>query len=393
MPDALDLPASLDRRPPKPLATPYKDLLPPLASVEREALRASIEREGVRDPILVDEEDNILDGHHRFEIKPDAPRKVIRGLSEGQKRAFVLATNFHRRNLSPEQKSELRARQIEIAKLLKEEGEAQEVIAARLGVTQQAVSLWLTHITTPCKARKPDNRVKVTKEEQAEAAERVEAGEPQAQVAADLGISQQHVSRIANSERRKRENEALKTKAPPPVTTLYGTIVIDPPWPMEKIERDVRPNQTRALDYPTMNEDELIAFRGSVPAAPDCHVFMWTTHRFLPMAIRLFDAWQFKYVCTFTWHKPGGFQPVGLPQYNSEFIVYGRHGSPKFVDTKNFFTCFAAPRREHSRKPDEFYDVIRRVTAEPRIDMFSREPRDGFAQHGNETGKFGEAAA
>jgi len=46
----------------------------------------------------------------------------------------------------------------------------------------------------------------------------------------------------------------------------------------------------------------------------------------------------------------------------------------------------------HSRKPDEFYDLVKRVTPGPRVDMFSREPRDGFVQCGNEVRKFRGAA-
>lgn len=88
------------------------------------------------------------------------------------------------------------------------------------------------------------------------------------------------------------------------------------------------------------------------------------------------------------WYKPGGFQPVGLPQYNCEFVVYGRKGALEFIDTKAFPCCFYAKRREHSRKPDEFYDLIRRVTSGPRADVFSREPHAGFAQYGNEINKF-----
>jgi N6-adenosine-specific RNA methylase IME4 len=168
----------------------------------------------------------------------------------------------------------------------------------------------------------------------------------------------------------------------------YGCIVIDPPWPMQKIEREVRPNQY-GFDYPTMTEDELLDYAEvDAKAADDCHLFCWTTQKFLPLALRLVSIWGFDYVCAFVWHKPGGFQPVGLPQFNCEFALYGRRGTPRFADTADFSTCFAARRRQHSRKPDAFYDMIRRVTNGPRIDMFSREAHEGFAQHGNEIEKF-----
>ena len=197
---------------------------------------------------------------------------------------------------------------------------------------------------------------------------------------------------------RKRE-QALREQlriAQSPITMpslRYKTMVIDPPWPMKKIEREVRPNQVE-FDYPTMDYEALRAFRVKVAllASDNCHVFMWTTQRFLPMALRLFEDYEIKYVLTMVWHKTGGFQPVGLPQYNCEFVLYGRIGTPEFIDTKAFDCCFEAPRTEHSRKPDKFYDLVRRVTPDGRIDVFSREKRDGFDQFGNEPMKFGEAA-
>lgn len=192
---------------------------------------------------------------------------------------------------------------------------------------------------------------------------------------------------------RRKVVAGKRLKLPP---GKVDTIIIDPPWPMQKIEREVRPNQD-VFDYPVMSIEELEAFGAEVAeiAADDCHLFMWTTQKFLPDALKIVEAWGFwgfRYVLTMVWHKPGGFQPIGLPQYNCEFIVYGRCGSPKFIETTAFPCCFEAPRREHSRKPDEFYDLVRRVTAGPRIDIFSREEREGFAQFGDEVNKFAGGA-
>jgi N6-adenosine-specific RNA methylase IME4 len=199
------------------------------------------------------------------------------------------------------------------------------------------------------------------------------------------------VYRLAKQKRNQEALAAVANRVVAVPTGRYSCIVIDPPWPMQKIEREVRPNQV-GFEYPTMSEDELAAFPVPHIAADDCHLFCWTTQKFLFMANRLIEAWGFRYVCQFIWHKPGGFQPIGLPQYNCEFALYARRGTPKFVDLKQFSCCFNAPRREHSRKPDEFYDIVRRVTAAPRIDVFSREAREGFAQYGNETEKFAAAS-
>lgn len=177
-------------------------------------------------------------------------------------------------------------------------------------------------------------------------------------------------------------------------TGPFDCVVIDPPWEMQKIDRDERPNQD-AFDYPVMSEENLERFWSQEIAhklSNDCHVFCWTTQKFLPVALRLIEAWGLNYVLTMVWHKSGGFQPVELPQYNCEFIVYARKGAPVFIDTKEFFCCFEAPRRQHSRKPEFFYDLVRRVTGGSRIDVFSREQREGFAQYGNELEKFSEAA-
>jgi len=95
-----------------------------------------------------------------------------------------------------------------------------------------------------------------------------------------------------------------------------------------------------------------------------------------------------RYLVRMVWHKLGGFQPVGLPQIIEELVLIGRRGGLGFNETRDFKLCFDAPRREHSRKPEAFYDLVRRVSPGPRLDMFSRERRDGFEQFGVETDAF-----
>jgi N6-adenosine-specific RNA methylase IME4 len=170
----------------------------------------------------------------------------------------------------------------------------------------------------------------------------------------------------------------------------FQCMVIDPPWPMKKVDSDVRPNKA-VLDYPCMTEAEIIEFwrrELAKRAEPHCHIFLWTTQKHLRSSFEVIDGFGARNVFTMVWHKPGGYQPPDLAQYNCEFIQYGRVGTPLFIDTKDFMCCFEALRREHSRKPDEFYNLVRHVTAGPRIDVFSREKREGFAQYGNEIEKF-----
>lgn len=122
-------------------------------------------------------------------------------------------------------------------------------------------------------------------------------------------------------------------------------------------------------------------------AADDCHLFIWATVRFLPDAMALLERWGFAYHFLMVWHKNGGPQLPGCPSFNCEYIVYGRRGKARFADTKNFFTCFYAPRGQHSEKPAAFYRLLARITPAPRVDLFARKQHPGFNAWGNEVEK------
>ena len=169
-----------------------------------------------------------------------------------------------------------------------------------------------------------------------------------------VGVSGADAARAAASHEARQDRKAQKEAAKGKLLTAafseegpFGTVVIDPPWPVEKIDRDVRPKQIE-FDYPTMREAEIIAFwnREMLPRLdPHVHLFIWTTHKLLPATFEIIKAIDFRYVFTMVWHKPGGFQPHELAQYNCEFALYARKGSPPFASTKDFPCCFDGERR------------------------------------------------
>jgi N6-adenosine-specific RNA methylase IME4 len=182
--------------------------------------------------------------------------------------------------------------------------------------------------------------------------------------------------RQAHEELENRTTQAIKA-----AQGLYDVLVIDPPWPVTFQGRDVRPNQV-ALAYPTMTVDAIRAL--PLPLAESAHVWLWTTHRFLPEAFACLDAWGLRYCCAFVWIKPGGMQPLGLPQFTTDFALYARKGSAVLLDTTHLPTHVEAPRGAHSAKPDAFYRLVARVTAGRRLDMFARHQIPGFDAWGLE---------
>jgi len=166
----------------------------------------------------------------------------------------------------------------------------------------------------------------------------------------------------------------------------YRTIIIDPPWPIQKVIRQERPYQEASLDYPILSIEAIKNMK--LPFASDgCHIYLWTIQRFLPTAFEILNCWDVKYIQTLVWHKNVGFTPFGLFMNNVEFVLFGRKGALPLLKPGEK-AVFKGKVREHSRKPDEFYELVKKVSPEPRIDIFSREKRDGFDRWGNEIEKF-----
>ncbi len=385
----------------------FQALIPPLSAEERAQLEANLLADGCRDPLTVwaraGGEQILVDGHNRYEICSahglDFNTVAMSFADREAAMDWMDANQLGRRNITPDQFTLLLGRRYNRAKKAQNDGGAGttkttvDQIEPRLSTAEKLAT---EHGVSPATVKRAgqyaDAVAKVSqvvplptaapRQAVIKAAALIETAPEKA---VEILTGAKSFAEVRREEKREEiierleSVEAIEAKA---AEGVFDVIVLDPPWPMQKIERDVTPEQV-AFDYPTMSEEELAAM--PIPAADDCHVWVWTTHKFLPMSLRLLDAWGMKYVCTFVWHKPGGFQPFGLPQYNCELAVYARIGTPEFIDTKAFNTCFNAPRGAHSEKPSEFYDVVRRVTAGRRLDMFNRRAIDGFEVWGKES--------
>jgi N6-adenosine-specific RNA methylase IME4 len=175
----------------------------------------------------------------------------------------------------------------------------------------------------------------------------------------------------------------------------YRTIVADPPWPYPEgfgIGRTPagQKNDGRRLPlpYPSMSVEEICSLRvADLADGAGCHLWLWTTNRYLRAAFDVVDAWGFRYGQTLAWAKrPIGSMLGGAFSPNLEFILFCRRGSLRHLNRQ--VTCwFEWPRSQaqHSRKPDAFFDLVEQVSPGPYVELFSRRSRLGWDAWGDES--------
>lgn len=345
----------------------YAAILPPLSADEYEALKADIAERGCLVPVELDEDGNTLDGAHRRracdELGITPPTITRRGLSEDEKRAHAIALNLQRRQLTREQRRELH---VELRKAGKSLREIAEVSGVSEGTVRNDLDSSGAQDYAPNRTTGRDGKsYPATRPKPAPVLDFPEA------------TTRQQVEREARREARP---------APKPVPPAKGTFAVlyaDPPW-----RYDIPGGQTPDLrsvenHYPTMTVAEISAL--DVPAAEDAVLFLWATNPLLREALAVMGAWGFEYRTNACWVK----DRFGMGYYvrgQHELLLIGKRGeirAPEPADRPS--SVLAADRREHSRKPDEFYDLIERMYPEhSKVELFARRPRGGWESWGNQ---------
>ncbi len=364
-----------------------RGLLPPLSEEEESDLRRDIQKEGVQYPVKILSNGHIVDGYTRWKLSGGkAPVEVV-NLNEEAALGLGLRLNLNRRHMSLEQRNEL-------IRELRRLGKTQEKVAELTGYSRSLVDR-VENINQIRNARTvnakdpPDLRVKIPEEHHELIWRRVKKRkEPLFRIAADYKVTEGRISQVVTNHEKKldrtRSLEELKDRVDhlPVLEAAFSTIVADPPWPYGS---EYDPEYFRgATPYPEMSLDEIKALK--IPAAPDCALWLWATNKHLHEAFHIVEAWGFTYKTLLTWAK----HSIGLGKWlrgQTEHCILAVRGSPKLSHT-NQSTLLQAHRREHSRKPDEFYTMVTEICEEPRLDYFGREPRTGWSIHG--TGRIRE---
>jgi N6-adenosine-specific RNA methylase IME4 len=165
---------------------------------------------------------------------------------------------------------------------------------------------------------------------------------------------------------------------------IYRCIVADPPWPQPLTGASKkRENRAMAIPYQIANLGEIKALPVESIADVGSHLWLWTTNAFLRQAFDVMEAWGFTYLTTITWVKPSGLGAwfVGTTQH----CLFGYYKRCEFKRLRYLPTHFEAIPPEHSAKPGEFYTLVRKVSCEPRIDLFNRRIITGFNGWGDES--------
>lgn len=364
-------------------------VMPPLSADEYEELKADILARGVLVPVEYDEHNNVLDGHHRVQICNELgitewPRVVRLGLSEAGKLTHARQLNLARRHLDRDQKRALIAQQLRETPQL-----SNRQIAESLGVDHKTVAAERDELVATGEIPQLDKTIGADGRERTTTPERPGAyryidDSPEGRKA--VKESAKVVRAEETQQRREERIERIGAMAnPTPMLPVlrFPVVYADPPWRYEFAE-----SESRAIEnqYPTMSLDEIRALDVAGMSTDDAILFMWATSPKLAEAMSVIEAWGFTYRSSAVWVKPQLGMGYYFRQQHELLLVATRGDMPAPAPADRPRSVVTADRLEHSAKPAEFAEAIERMYPTlPRIELFCRSPRDGWAVWGNQS--------
>lgn len=174
----------------------------------------------------------------------------------------------------------------------------------------------------------------------------------------------------------------------------FATILVDPPWRFTNRTGKMAPEHRRLRRYQTMSFDEIAALPVGDAALAKSHLYLWTPNALLAEGLKIMREWGFTYKTNLVWYKirkDGGPDGRGVGFYFrnvTELVLFGVRGALRTLPPgRRQVNILSVKKREHSRKPEEFYSLVERCSPGPYLELFARYPHDGWVQWGDELGK------
>lgn len=197
---------------------------------------------------------------------------------------------------------------------------------------------------------------------------------------------------MSDSSRVASLRPELEPDPLPKVAGGFQTILADPPWRFTNRTGKVAPEHRRLDRYSTMSMDAIKALGASKVAAKNAHLYLWVPNALLTDGLDVMHAWGFRYVSNIVWakrRKDGGPDGRGVGFYFrnvTELLLFGVKGSMRTLKPgRSQVNMIETRKREHSRKPDEQYDLIQSCSPGPYLELFARYPRPGWTVWGDES--------
>ena len=173
----------------------------------------------------------------------------------------------------------------------------------------------------------------------------------------------------------------------------FGTILADPPWRFDNRTGRVAPEYRRLPRYSSMSFQEIQTLPAGEFALPNCHLYLWVPNALIQQGLAVMQHWGFEYKTNIVWfktRKDGGPDGRGVGFYFrnvTELVLFGVRGNTRTLEPgRRQVNIVMSRKREHSRKPDELYNIVEQCSPGPYLELFARHPRPGWIQWGNELG-------
>jgi ParB/RepB/Spo0J family partition protein len=339
-------------------------------------LKASLVQHGQLEPVTVRPKGDRYElafGHRRLKavkgVNLPKVRAVVRNLTDEEMLEMAVVENLQREDLNPIDEAEA-------YKLMQEKLRyTQEVIGIRVGKSQERIANMVSLLKSDPELQ-DDIRRRILTPAHVEDIMRIPDREKRMEVRQKVvedKRSRQATRRLVN----QILNESEEPKPLPEGT--FNIIYADPPWKYDVDYLRCSPDE----HYQTMSVDEICKI--NVPSSDNAVLFLWATNPMLEDALKVMEAWGFKYKTNMVWVK----DKYGVGFYfrgQHELLLVGVKGDAHPpAESNRFSSVLHAPVQKHSEKPIEVYEIIEKMYPKSRyLELFARKKREGWEVSGNE---------